>query len=742
MTFLIKFSIALIIGLIESRLISKLNYSFNHNLDYTPNNQNKSIDLNKLTGINNETIKNLFEETINSILNEGPSNRLWNLFSESNKSRHARQSNQNFVNVSPLKVQALVQIASQSSPESRAIDAQSTIGLSVSANLAKRLEGKNFDFNAVDALAGLTASNEFCPFKTNINCNPNDRFQTFDGSCNNLQQPWLGKTNTPYKRYHKPAYDDKLNSPRSSSVLGGELPNPRAISRLIMSDNSEFDKVMSHITPFFGQFLAHDITSVAISTESSGKIVDCPCNNGNPSCMSINFPSNDNALRMSCMRFTRSSAAFSTFDCRLGHREQLNLLTSFIDGTQIYGPSTSRSNELRSFQGGQLRSSPSIVNNRQNLPHAQDGSCRGTNEQVKCFAGGEGRVNENLGLTGMHTLFLREHNRIATELSRINPQWDDERLFSEARKIVIGILQHIVYHEWLPIIIGWNTAAMFDLVPLNNKRYYNGYNPNINPSLSGEFATAAFRFGHTLIRSQIKKFDGNGRETSDALNIFDIIFRPAEAFNATNGGIDSLVLGLLNEAASKYDANVADALQNRLFEVKLGDGTVIAVDLAATNINRGRDHGIPSYNTIREKCGIKKAASFQDLSDTIKPEKVSLLASVYKHVDDIDLYPGGLSETPVNGGVVGPTFACLIANQFRDLKKGDRFYYENGPSSSAFTLDQLNEIKKVSISRVVCNNFEINMIQPNGFMQPLSSLNNAKILCNWLPQMNLSKWKE
>lgn len=100
------------------------------------------------------------------------------------------------------------------------------------------------------------------------------------------------------------------------------------------------------------------------------------------------------------------------------------------------------------------------------------------------------------------------------------------------------------------------------------------------------------------------------------------------SFNS--GGIDSLVLGLLNEPASKYDANIADALQNRLFEVRLGDGSVIAVDLAATNINRGRDHGIPSYNVMREKCGIKKATSFQDLIDTIKIEKINLLSSVYK----------------------------------------------------------------------------------------------------------------
>lgn len=206
--------------------------------------------------------------------------------------------------------------------------------------------------------------------------------------------------------------------------------------------------------------------------------MDCTCGNGNPSCMSLTMPSDENIMRMSCMRFTRSSAAFASFDCRLGHREQLNLLTHFIDLTQTYGPNVGRAKELRAFQGGQMKTSQG-VNSRPNLPQAQDGACRDTDDRVKCFASGEGRVNENLALTSMHTLFMREHNRIAAELQSVNPNWDDERLFNEARKILIGIYQHIVYNEWVPTIVGWNTAALFDLIPLSGKKYYSGYNPNV-----------------------------------------------------------------------------------------------------------------------------------------------------------------------------------------------------------------------------------------------------------------------
>ena len=194
--------------------------------------------------------------------------------------------------------------------------------------------------------------------------------------------------------------------------------------------------------------------------------------------MSINLPADDQLIRMSCMRFTRSSSAFSTFDCRLGHREQLNLLTSFVDLTQTYGPNEARSRELRAFFGGQMRTS--FVNAHPHMPKTSDSSCRATDETVKCFAGGEGRANENVALVSVQTLFMREHNRIATELARINPRWDDNRLFFEARKILIGIYQNIIYSEWLPAIIGWNTAALFDLAPLNTPAYFAGYNSNVS----------------------------------------------------------------------------------------------------------------------------------------------------------------------------------------------------------------------------------------------------------------------
>lgn len=78
-------------------------------------------------------------------------------------------------------------------------------------------------------------------------------------------------------------------------------------------------------------------------------------------------------------------------------------------------------------------------------------------------------------------------------------------------------------------------------------------------------------------------------------------------------------------------------------------------------------------------------------------------------------------ERPIQGGAVGPSFACIIVSQFAELKKGDRFYYENAPVagqtlSSAFTGPQLREIKKNTMARIICNDYDVGSIQPKAFL--------------------------
>ncbi len=133
---------------------------------------------------------------------------------------------------------------------------------------------------------------------------------------------------------------------------------------------------------------------------------------------------------------------------------------------------------LRELKGGLLKSSMG-PNNKPFLPQQQDAACQDTNKTIQCFGAGDSRVNNNLGLVGLHTLFMREHNRIAIQLKKLNDDWSDDRLFNEARRILIGIYQHIVFTEYLPALIGKNFVRAFDLDVTEQGKYYSGYNTNV-----------------------------------------------------------------------------------------------------------------------------------------------------------------------------------------------------------------------------------------------------------------------
>jgi len=102
-----------------------------------------------------------------------------------------------------------------------------------------------------------------------------------------------------------------------------------------------------------------------------------------------------------------------------------------------------------------------------------------------CSLVGDIRGDENIALHAMHTVWIREHNRIATELKELNPSWDDEKLFQTSRRIVGGLWQHIAYTEYIPVLTS---------IPK-----YTGYKPSVDPSIINVFSTAAFRYGHSLV---------------------------------------------------------------------------------------------------------------------------------------------------------------------------------------------------------------------------------------------------
>lgn len=111
---------------------------------------------------------------------------------------------------------------------------------------------------------------------------------------------------------------------------------------------------------------------------------------------------------------------------------------------------------------------------------------------------GDGRSNQIISLTAVHTMFAREHNRVAGILGELNPHWSDEQLFYEARQIVVATLQHIIYNEWLPYVVGTETMERFGL-NVHNQGYSTDYSGDVNACVTSEFTTAAFRFGHSTV---------------------------------------------------------------------------------------------------------------------------------------------------------------------------------------------------------------------------------------------------
>ncbi|XP_047517441.1 uncharacterized protein LOC125057685 [Pieris napi] len=590
---------------------------------------------------------------------------------------------------------------------------------------------------------------EQCPLRGPPKCPPaSKRYRTHDGTCNNLNRPRWGSTMTPVQRFLPPVYSDGIQAPRRS-VFGSLLPSAREISALVHEDQNVENPGITHLLMQWGQFLDHDMVSSSQSRGFNGSVPRC-CKDGgrdfipkeflHPECFPIAVPLSDpfyGPRGVRCLDFIRSSPAPQE-DCRIGWREQINQVSAYIDGSPLYASSARQSDKLRLFRNGMLQYGR-VQQRRPLLPtERRDELCRGGALSADCFKSGDARVNEQPGLVAAHILWLRQHNRMATELAHLNPHWSDEKIYQETRKIIGAMIQHITYREFLPIILGPEVMNLFELEP-QKKGYYRGYNPKINPSPASSFASAAFRFGHSLVQPSMIRFDRFHRPMANNVSLHDEHTNPSNIWSM--GAVDRLMLGMMNQPIQKRDEFITEELTNHLFQTSHFD---FGMDLAAINIQRGRDHGVPPYTSWREPCGLSSVENFDDLSRIMPARVVRKMKALYKNVEDIDLFTGGMSERPVIGGLVGPTFACIIAQQFSNLRKGDRFWYENGGSESSFTPAQLQQIRRMSLAQVLCRTLDtIDSIQPFVFLSPDNPDNN-RISCfnNHLDNFDLSAWVE
>ncbi|XP_067203363.1 uncharacterized protein [Linepithema humile] len=581
-----------------------------------------------------------------------------------------------------------------------------------------------------------------CPVD-NSACDPTTPFRTLSGHCNNLRNPSLGKSLTTFARLLPPAYEDGVSKPRSTSVTGTQLPNPRVISTVIHPDISNLHNRYTLMVMQFAQFLDHDLTMTPIHKGFQESIPSCrSCDSPrtvHPECNPFPVPPGDHFYPTANV----SSGAPMCFPSmrslpgqqHLGPREQVNQNTGFLDASVVYGENSCICNILRGYNGRMnITSSPS--RGRDLLPQSP------THPECKsrsgyCFIGGDGRASEQPALTVMHTMWIREHNRVMEGLRQVNSHWDGEKLFQETRRIISSMLQHITYNEFLPRILGWNAVSLYGL-KLLPQGYYKEYSPTCNPSVLNEFATAAFRIGHSLLRPHLPRMDRSYQNIDPPILLRDGFFNTDMLFQENM--IDEMIRGLVTTPMETLDQFITGEVTNHLFEQRGIPHS--GVDLIALNIHRGRDHGLPSYNHYRALCNLKKASTFEDLSREMAPEVIARMKRIYASVDDIDLFPGGMSERPLQGGLVGPTFACIIAIQFRQSRKCDRFWYETDDPNIRFTEHQLAEIRKTTLTKVMCENMDHQTDMQRAAFDLPSNFLNPRVPCSSMPHMDFSSFRE
>ena len=495
--------------------------------------------------------------------------------------------------------------------------------------------------------------------------------RSIDGWGNNRIDPELGTANSRLLRVAgvSPVYG-LTGAPPS------DLPEPRTISNILAAQPGPVPSAggLTDMVWQWGQFLDHDLS---LTPEASPR-------ESLPIAIPQEDPAFDHARTGLTMPFNRSEFDPATGTGPDNPREQINTITAFIDASNIYGSDQTRTRSLRTNDGtGMLQTSHDgrlLPYNEDRLPNDPGNGLRFR----QLFLAGDIRANEQVGLTSMHTVFLREHNDLARTIASANPELGGQEIFELARKIVGALIQSISYNEFLPLLLGSDTLGP-----------YGGYDPAVDPSISTEFSTAAFRFGHTMLSPTLLHIDEAGRTRDFALA--EVFFNPALI---EERGISGFLRGLATQPAQEIDLLLVDEVRSMLFGAPGGR----LRDLASLNIQRNRDHGLPDYNSARIAYGLPPARTFADVSS--EPEVQDALQRAYSSIDELDLWAGGLAEDHAPGAMLGETFRTILADQFRRLRDGDRYWYEGDPYFLA-NPGLLAELRATTLADVIRRNTPI-----------------------------------
>ncbi|KAI9199647.1 heme peroxidase [Polychytrium aggregatum] len=493
--------------------------------------------------------------------------------------------------------------------------------------------------------------------------------QTLDGSMNNPSNPLWGAVNTTMLRLMAPAFEGLAGQP-----AGSDRANARNISnQLFVSNHASLLSAWS--TPWlsaWGMFVAQDIGGIYPSS----------------SFFNITVPTGDayfDRYASGTQVIPMRRAVLGAADPRQqGAATPLNSRSSFLDGSSLYGQTTAELSAIRAGTGGLL-----ITDN-----HPVAGIIPPINATSGLLQFSRAALNVAPHSVLVHLALWREHNRFARTL---NQSWSDEELFQYTRRYIIALIQQITYSQYLPPLLGYGLPA------------YSGYNSSVNPNVDVYFIAAAFRYGHSLINDALLNVNADNQIVG-LLEISSTFFSIQWLLDS---GPEGYIRGMITQSEKLANAKYANALRNSL-PLSGNQG----YDLAAIDIQRGREFGLPDYNTARQYFDLAPASSFESMGNN-NSATAALLASLFPSVNSVDAVVGGLLEATYDGGAIGALSKASILDQFTRLRSGDRFFYLNPGVLDAF---QASQVQGMSLGTLLQLNFNLTNVPYNPCVLSPSSI--------------------
>ena len=508
---------------------------------------------------------------------------------------------------------------------------------------------------------------------------PDPRWRTYDGFENNMA---LDFPNDFPKYWGIPggfahlsgiSYKDGVSVPRDG-------PNPRVISNSFFSaPNRMATSKINDMHTYWGMLMTTDLCATERDLYFSFTISVPQCDPFmDPSCTGTQTFSEVNAGSV-------PHSGSSVNNPKLAY----NMATSYLDLNQIYGRDGSYNCWVRTFTGGELRVDDTEVWYGQavgtSFPY-------GYNPFVRA---GDIRMNKSPPLISYHKIFRREHNRKARELAAANPTWSDEEIFQYARLWTIAVYQSISTHEYTAALLG---------EPLPP---YSGYNSTLDATCSVEFCHAAFRYGHSELNKIFMRMDQNfEQDVTGHVLMRDVLWSQMEV---NSSGIEPVLRGMITQQQSAADLSFIDDVRH-LYSL----GPTSGLDLPAINVMRGRDVGMPTYNTVRQAYGLPIRTSWDEITPDpdIQAKLVSLYGAAPAGINGLDLYVGALAEPTMPSSAVGETFWNIIRSELIRIRDGDRYWYENLVAVSpdlpwSWTAQNVSDAQSRKLEDVIEDNTEI-----------------------------------